>query len=868
MLHKPEHCRPCPLFGNGYSFSKLEGSGQSGLMVVAEALGKSEEKDGLPLRPYAKAGEVYQRIIDDINVSRGPLTLTNIVRCRPPGNELGGAPYERAAIAHCATYLDEAVEERSPRVILALGAIPLRELAIEPYSSLPQASVRGFILPSRYGIPVIGTYHPSHIARGAWNLYGVMLNDHTLASSVARNGPPVQLETRYELSPSLETARAYLRHLLDNSLLPVAYDVETAGILGEPEPADWKLKRIVQIQFSHRAGYAIVFPWEGEFISISRSILALSNPKWGWNSRTSDDIVLIANGCPINGERHDLMLAWGHLQPDFAGGKDEHEEKGIPARLMGLQACTSFFAPEVLPWKHDHSDLPLYGAYDADYTLRCGQGIFSQLTKRGLLAGYQEYKYRQRFVLDDLGQRGLPVDRAAQASLAAFVASEEARISAAIQRTIPIELRGIHPKGRGYKTLPKKLKAVVENGYDPTNPPIIELSNNSGHLVCEDGVWMLRLLFNVNSHKQLLSYLNYMEYPIPKHINTGADTTNALGIEQLLRTHDDEILRLTQQDRKLSKLGGTYAKGDWVPGADGRVHGTFGMLTGSGQTTCKAPNVQQYPEHYDPKIPWLAELMHRVKAAIKAEPGHVLIKVDLRSFHARMQGFLAEDAVYYKMADFDLHSYITAHYMELEDAHHLIQLSDDELRTRLKQIKSDYQFERNFKVKRTTFLMQYGGGPEKMFTILQPAFVSVIQVMDLMDRIKQLFPKTFTNFPAMARKMLKGCRVVSPFGCHRFIWDRKIQEGVAFLASNSAHCHVQSALIRLFGAGVFSAYEAVNFAHDSLWMHPLERDADNAIAVVKGEFERPSTVLHNQLGAFYCHADAQVGYSMDAMKDV
>ena len=58
-------------------FSLLEGDGSSGLMVLAESLGAAEEKDGLPLRPRAPSGGVFQRAVNMSKLDRRSMTITN-----------------------------------------------------------------------------------------------------------------------------------------------------------------------------------------------------------------------------------------------------------------------------------------------------------------------------------------------------------------------------------------------------------------------------------------------------------------------------------------------------------------------------------------------------------------------------------------------------------------------------------------------------------------------------------------------------------------------------------------------------------------------------------------------------------------------
>lgn len=400
MIPLPSTCGPCVL-NHKMGYSQLEGDGSSGLMVIAEGLGRQEERVGLPLRESAPAGGVFQKAVDAAGLDRRVMTLTNIIRCRPPGNELRGTTYEREAIDNCKQYLDAAVAERRPSLILALGDIPLRELSAV---GGPISSLRGFVLQSRYEIPMIATYHPSHLARGAMHLFGVFLHDIRRANQYAISGVPAPLSTSYQLTPSLDDVRAYLRRLEADASLNVAYDTETEEILGLPGPPEWRDKRIIQIQFSSGVGEAVVLPYEGDYRLLSHRILATPNLKWGWNSRLSDNLALRGDGAILNGELHDLMVAWGHLQPNFMSSKDDaHGDKGVPARLMGLQSCVSFYYPYEPVWKGsvqqildahpldqlDYQDaldytLHWYGARDADLTYRVGVKLFASLHKLGL----------------------------------------------------------------------------------------------------------------------------------------------------------------------------------------------------------------------------------------------------------------------------------------------------------------------------------------------------------------------------------------------------------------------------------------------------------------------------------------------------
>ena len=94
-----------------------------------------------------------------------------------------------------------------------------------------------------------------------------------------------------------------------------------------------------------------------------------------------------------------------------------------------------------------------------------------------------------------------------------------------------------------------------------------------------------------------------------------------------------------------------------------------------------------------------------------------------------------------------------------------------------------------------------------------------------------------------------------------------LKQAVAFSVSNPAHCHIQDALVRLCDKDAFAKYGCCNFPHDAAWYHcPIDL-VDECIAVTKEEFEKPSEVLVNSLGPFWCPTDAKVGDSLVEMED-
>lgn len=883
-LQKPNYCLTC--VGNcwGNDFTEVTGSNRVPLLFVGEASGRSEAKKSKPF--IGKAGEVLEKAIRMSGLNRNDYSITNCLRCRPPDNKLLGAPYERAALNHCRKYLDDVVAERQPKILLALGDIPLRELSMVAGNI---SRLRGYVLPSRYGVPVIGTYHPSHLAREPAKfaqLFGVLMHDIRRAESYARNGVPQPMETNYELECDRASILWFLDRCNSNTSLPVAYDIETASILGEQEPEDWRHKRIIQIQFSSAAGTAIVLPWPSE---AAREILATPNPKLTWNGRLSDDVALKAQGVTIGGESFDAMLMWSHLQPSFGGGRDGHDEdKGVPARLLNLQAAVSFYFPYEGVWKGTvrpagpgyggyltmlHS-LRYYGARDADLTWRIGTKLMATLKSQGLWDGYYRYKHQLGIVLTKMSERGLPIDRDRQEKLRIHIEQQERELEAELQTMIPTELKPV----KAFKSWPKDLREKVkdEGRYVKCCKPMEfpELAEAMGYtFIGDNGDRQLikPLPFNAGSSKQVISYIQHQvdtvgdPWFVPTHIDTKKPSANKAGMEALIDATDDEVLRHIEKCKKISKLK-DYCGEKWEPEADGCVHAEFRIgATGTGQTTATNPPIQTYPKHLKKEDEWLKPTMSMIKGIIKAPDGYVMIETDMRGFHARMQAFLAEDAAYYRLANIDTHSFLAAHYVGVPDKDMLLQLDDSSLSKRLSEIKKQYDYERNYLCKRISFLNQYGGQGEKAATILR---LPRIEVEAILDINREKFKKAFRDLPDKLERMLaKNPKLVTPFGFPRFFWDGDLNQALAFWVANPAHCVIQDAVMRLDERGALERYGACNLLHDALWWCCPEDLADECIAVAHEEMERASDVLVNSLGQFTCRADAKVGSDMNSLKD-
>ena len=208
---KPSTCKPCPLYTLGNSFSKPDGKGKSGVIIIGEALGHDEAIDGLPFRPHAVAGSKLEECIKLNGFSREDFLLWNIIACQPPGpNKLVGQWYESRAISCCSQYLKGVIDEfkipvgANRKVILALGNTAFCNLTGRWDSVL---DVRGYPFALKWNeeITVIPSLHPSFIKRGNNQYTPLLVEDIRKAVEIARwNGEWTnkKFEARYEYRPS------------------------------------------------------------------------------------------------------------------------------------------------------------------------------------------------------------------------------------------------------------------------------------------------------------------------------------------------------------------------------------------------------------------------------------------------------------------------------------------------------------------------------------------------------------------------------------------------------------------------------------------------------------------------------------------
>jgi uracil-DNA glycosylase len=154
--HEASACTKCRLAGGRTQVVYGTGNADADLMFIGEGPGYYEDKQGEPF--VGAAGQLLNRMLEEIGVRRGDVYIANVIKCRPPGNR-DPLPEEVDA---CTPWLREQIALIEPRVIVTLGNFATRFMLDKPVSI---SRVRGQRFPQE-GRTIIPTFHPAAILRG------------------------------------------------------------------------------------------------------------------------------------------------------------------------------------------------------------------------------------------------------------------------------------------------------------------------------------------------------------------------------------------------------------------------------------------------------------------------------------------------------------------------------------------------------------------------------------------------------------------------------------------------------------------------------------------------------------------------------
>lgn len=138
-----------------------DGNPKARLMLVGEAPGRDEDRQGLPF--VGVSGQLLDVMLGHIGLDRTSVYITNILPWRPPGNRQPTS----AEITACLPFVERHIELIAPAILVFLGGTAAKTL-LRRAEGITRIRGRWFdyTLPAtQVSIPAMATYHPAFLLR-------------------------------------------------------------------------------------------------------------------------------------------------------------------------------------------------------------------------------------------------------------------------------------------------------------------------------------------------------------------------------------------------------------------------------------------------------------------------------------------------------------------------------------------------------------------------------------------------------------------------------------------------------------------------------------------------------------------------------
>ncbi len=567
---------------------------------------------------------------------------------------------------------------------------------------------------------VVPTFHPSHLQRGAMNLFGVVSFDMQVALGVARDGWELD-EPSVVVDPSVAWFAAWVETVeaaatQDPLGIWLVVDIETPDKSeGQDEgqlSAEDRSYIITRVNFSVHPDEGISVPYMGPYIALIDRLLKLPCPKILWN-KEYDQPRLEAAGHPVVGDWYDFMWAWHHLQSD------------VP---RGLGFAAPFYS-RFGAWKHLGKSHPgYYAACDGFQTFRTATGIATDLQALGMWDTFARHTHlvHQR-ALHPAQILGVKIDRQRLEVFVHDLEVKQRRLLHQMQGLVPEDWRALTPKA-GLKTAPKEgavhtkgrsekidgtkkkdlpdplkqelyaqvavvvrrdvevtgHRCTVCHQVDVTRTHRCDKTQESGSVLATYTAprWFWQEPFNPDSPPQILDYLKRRGHKPGRARKTGADSTDRETLNRLARETKDPLYQAILDVRAVGKVRGTYGIGTQKRlDQHDRIHPVPTFKPSTHRLSYVNPNITNVITDRggaeslaagfracvvaDQEIPeWSTWDSGQAPAAPAVLAGTRLAEFDFSGIEAVLSGYFMQDAHYVWLAKLGVHAGLASYILK------------------------------------------------------------------------------------------------------------------------------------------------------------------------------------------------------------
>lgn len=176
-------CTDCKLHEGRKLSVPGEGPPDADLLFIGEGPGFHENEQGRPF--VGAAGNFLEELLGAIGLSREEVFITNVVKCRPPGNR----DPQREELEACESYLERQTQSLNPKVIVTLGRFSMARF----FPNTRISNIHGQVkqIGGRLVVPM---YHPAAALHQPSLRKTIHADFAKLPELIGREGIPVRAE--------------------------------------------------------------------------------------------------------------------------------------------------------------------------------------------------------------------------------------------------------------------------------------------------------------------------------------------------------------------------------------------------------------------------------------------------------------------------------------------------------------------------------------------------------------------------------------------------------------------------------------------------------------------------------------------------
>lgn len=240
MIQRDSECTRCRLCKTAEYVCLLgKGPEPCEVVIIGEAPGAREDETGEPF--VGKSGRLLTRLMEEHNLDRDDVYITNTVSCRPPDNK---TPTDRQ-IEACSYWLNGQLRSVKPKYVLLLGNVPL--FAITGSKGITKARGKPF---EKDGVIYLPTFHPAYALRYPEAEYTIGKDLELFKKIIDRGGIPRERKLKYFAIDTELKLKFFLKRIRRS----VTFDIETTGLFPWAAGA-----RINTLQFDIKDKQYVIF---------------------------------------------------------------------------------------------------------------------------------------------------------------------------------------------------------------------------------------------------------------------------------------------------------------------------------------------------------------------------------------------------------------------------------------------------------------------------------------------------------------------------------------------------------------------------------------------------------------------------------